>query len=285
MDAVIERAVERAIVTMRDNLGEQLTVDDLARAAMFSKFHFTRIFQRVTGVSPGRFLSAMRLQRAKQLLVSTSLNVADISIQVGYNSVGTFSTRFTRSVGLSPTAYRRLDGFAGQIPVDPSREDAQVPQAVVRGCVWTSTSEPGSMVFVGLFPNRIPEGRPVCCDILSRPGPYQFDAVPPGDWYLLAQSITASGPEDLTRGVLDANQALSVGTHGPISIRRDSPPKVIDLRLQPIRSVHPPVLLALLDARKLALRVSARRELASVAQLDPAIYRLRPVPEPGRNAA
>ena len=47
-----ERAVERAIDTMRIDMSQQLTVDDMARAAMFSKFHFTRVFQRVTGVSP-----------------------------------------------------------------------------------------------------------------------------------------------------------------------------------------------------------------------------------------
>src|SRR4051794_801763 len=111
MESTIEQAVERAIGTMRDNLAEQLTVDDMARSAMFSKFHFSRIFRRVTGVSPGRFLSAIRLQEAKRLLVTTSLNVADISLRVGYTSVGTFSTRFTRSVGLSPTRYRRLGGF------------------------------------------------------------------------------------------------------------------------------------------------------------------------------
>ena len=52
MAEVIEKAILRAITTMRENLGEQLTVDDMARSAMFSKFHFTRIFQRVTGVSP-----------------------------------------------------------------------------------------------------------------------------------------------------------------------------------------------------------------------------------------
>src|SRR6266498_4177172 len=101
---------------MRTNLGEQLTVDDLARAAMFSKFHFTRIFQRVTGVSPGRFLSALRLQRAKYLLLSTSLNVADISLRVGYSSVGTFSSRFSRRVRLSPLSFWRSLFLATYIP-------------------------------------------------------------------------------------------------------------------------------------------------------------------------
>src|SRR5688572_1243423 len=104
---------------MRDNLGEPLTVDDLARSAMFSKFHFTRIFQRVTGVSPGRFLSGLRLQRAKELLVSTSLSVADISVLVGYNSVGTFSSRFTRSVGMPPSRYRRRAGLASHLGSGP----------------------------------------------------------------------------------------------------------------------------------------------------------------------
>src|SRR5436305_4511192 len=115
MEDVAEKAVLRAIGEMRERLGEELTIDDLARAALFSKFHFTRLFQRLTGVSPGRFLSALRLQRAKQLLVSTSMNVADISVYVGYNSVGTFSSRFSRSVGMSPTAYRRCAGYAAVI--------------------------------------------------------------------------------------------------------------------------------------------------------------------------
>src|SRR5688500_16565503 len=101
MASTTKLAAERAIRMMHENLGDYFTIDDMANSAMFSKFHFTRIFQEVTGVSPGRFLSALRLQKAKQLLVSTSWNVADISVLVGYSSVGTFSTRFSKSVGLS----------------------------------------------------------------------------------------------------------------------------------------------------------------------------------------
>src|SRR5918992_4039442 len=105
-----EQSVQRVIESIYRNIGEPITIDDMARTAMFSKFHFARIFQRTTGVSPGRFLSAVRLQEAKKLLLSTSLSVADISHQVGYSSVGTFSSRFKRSVGLSPTVYRELGG-------------------------------------------------------------------------------------------------------------------------------------------------------------------------------
>lgn len=131
-----ERAVERVIEQMRANLSQQLTLDDMAQTAMFSKFHFTRIFQRITGVSPGRFLAALRLQEAKRLLVSTDLNVAAISVRVGYSSVGTFSTRFTKSVGLPPTTYRRMGGFSRHLatftPPSPGRSHTCCPSAARR---------------------------------------------------------------------------------------------------------------------------------------------------------
>lgn len=282
MNQTIERAVERAIVTMRENLGEELTVADLARAAMFSKFHFTRIFQRVTGVSPGRFLSAMRLQRAKQLLVSTSLNVADISMLVGYNSVGTFSSRFTRSVGLSPTVYRRMGGYRSGIPTAPGRwsDDGAAATAVVHGEIHTTQPNRTGLVFVGLFPDRIPEGPPVCCTILPGPGPYRFEGVPQGRWFLLAQSAATDAEEELTHDTFADGGALTVGTEGPITIARDTTVQVANLSLKPIRSVDPPVLLALLDARKLALATRAEREhLAKVSALP------RPAPESDRTAA
>lgn len=115
MEKVIEKAVNRVIESMHANLGEQLTIDDMARTAMFSKFHFSRVFQRATGVTPGRFLSAIRIEEAKRLLVSTTWSVTEISHKVGYASVGTFSSRFRSSVGVAPTTYRRLGGFTARM--------------------------------------------------------------------------------------------------------------------------------------------------------------------------
>jgi AraC-like DNA-binding protein len=263
VNKAIEQAVERAITAMHDNLGEQVTVDDMARAAMFSKFHFTRVFERTTGVSPGRFLSAVRLQRAKQLLVSTDMTVADISFEVGYNSVGTFSSRFTRSVGLSPTAYRRLSGFTTSISVhedgEEPEEGAEPPTATVEGTISTPSGDRRGLVFVGLFPNRVPEGRPVRCTVLHRPGGYRFENVPQGTWYLLAQSVAAD-TEALTRETFAGNEALSVGAQGPIVVDGESTTAIADLDLQPLRIVDPPVLLALLDARTIALRLTGGLE-------------------------
>ncbi|GAB3058789.1 AraC family transcriptional regulator [Micromonospora schwarzwaldensis] len=259
--------MRRAIAAMHEKLGEQLTVDDMARAAMFSKFHFTRVFQRATGVTPGRFLSALRLQRAKHLLVSTSLSVADISMRVGYNSVGTFSSRFTRSVGMPPTTYRRLSGYAPQIATDPDYRTGHPHNARVQGRIWAPESHADSPVFLGLFQDRIPEGQPVRCTILARPGAYQLDCVPPGNWFLLAQSVNGDLDSDMDAG---DEQAVCVATHGPLHMRGDGVAHA-DLDLQPARAMDPPVLLALLDQRKLALARVAEERVGAVSSIGAAV--------------
>lgn len=248
MDETILRAVERAIHTMKNNLGDRLTIDDLARSAMFSKFHFSRMFQRVTGVSPGRFLSAMRLAEAKRLLVTTSITVADIGHQVGYNSVGTFSSRFHSSVGVPPITYRRLGGVVSHVPVD----ERLVPSArmvTVRGTVHGSPADRLGAVFIGLFTRRVPEGAPVRYTVLYGPGPYVLTNVPAGKWYLTAHSMGAGGHGEQIRYV--GSQAQ------PITTRFDTAARPVDLHLHPARPVDPPLLLALPDlAAEAALAIA-----------------------------
>src|SRR6266545_4415631 len=191
MDEIVKRAVERAIETMQENLGERLTIDDMARSALFSKFHFSRVFQRVTGTSPGRFLSAMRFEEAKRLLVSTSFTISDISHRVGYNSVGTFSARFRNSVGVSPSTYRALGGITSQGSDVPGMHS----WSTVRGQIIAPPNDQLGLVFVGMFPTWIPEGPPVRHTVLKHPGAYALRHVPVGTWYLIAHSV-APGSED-----------------------------------------------------------------------------------------
>jgi AraC family transcriptional regulator len=99
-------AIQRAISMMRANYYEPLTLRDVARAALVSPYHFSRMFHASVGVPPGRYLTAVRLFEAKRLLLTTLMNVADIVTTIGYSSVGTFTTRFTRAVGVSPTQFR-----------------------------------------------------------------------------------------------------------------------------------------------------------------------------------
>jgi AraC-like DNA-binding protein len=256
MDEVIENAVERVIRSMSDNLGEQITIDDMARTAMFSKFHFSRIFQRVTGVSPGRFLSALRIQEAKRLLRTTNMTVADISHVVGYNSIGTFSTRFRGSVGLSPTEYRQFDGYPSPLPTQPA---SLAGTTTVRGHIWSPPNWRPGLVAVGLFPDRIAQGCPVRRTARLGPGAFAIEHVPVGSWYVLAHS---AGPADhqvvpptdgdelwdeFDAELIDAERDPLISSFGPIEIRHDQPVRPIDLWLRPTSVFDPPVLLAQLD--------------------------------------
>src|SRR5437773_4357512 len=83
-----------------------LKVDDLARAAGLSRAHFSREFRRAFGESPHAYLLTRRLERAAALLRNTDRSVADICLSVGLRGIGSFTTSFTRTYGISPTAYR-----------------------------------------------------------------------------------------------------------------------------------------------------------------------------------
>jgi AraC-like DNA-binding protein len=85
---------------------DPLEVGDLARAAGFSRAHFSREFRRTFGESPHAYLLTRRLERAAALLRNTDHSVARICFDVGLQSVGSFTTSFTRTYGVSPTAYR-----------------------------------------------------------------------------------------------------------------------------------------------------------------------------------
>src|SRR5918911_2229494 len=101
---------------------ERLGVDDLARAAGLSRAHFSREFRRAFGETPHGYLLTRRLERAAQLLLTTDRSVADICFSVGLSSVGSFTTSFTRTSGVSPTAYRAT--------FPPAAHHAMVPTCI-----------------------------------------------------------------------------------------------------------------------------------------------------------
>src|SRR5437763_2172034 len=85
---------------------EPLDVPALARAAHLSPAHFSREFRRAFGETPHQYLLTRRLERSAALLRTTDRSVSDVCLAVGLTSVGSFSTSFGRTFGLSPTAYR-----------------------------------------------------------------------------------------------------------------------------------------------------------------------------------
>jgi len=103
---------------------EPLTVSDLGRVAGLSRAHFSREFRRAFGESPHAYLLTRRLERAAALLRHTDRSVADICLAVGLQSIGSFTTSFTRTYGRSPTAYRAT--------YPPAAHHALIPACVLR---------------------------------------------------------------------------------------------------------------------------------------------------------
>lgn len=232
----MEQVIERVLSAARQRLDEQLTLEDLAQMAMFSKFYFARMFRRVTGVSPRRFLYAMRLEEAKRLLVTTRLGVAAISFRVGYHSVGTFTSRFTASVGISPAVYRRLGGVVSPqtwaLPPDPTA------RCVIAGRVEPPEPERyAGPTLVGLFPGPVAEGRPARCDLLCWPTEWSFQHVPPGRWYVLAVSSARDRPGLAPPGCQPELMSMA----GPVKVGLEQPTAHVTVQLRRMRPVDPPI--------------------------------------------
>ncbi|MFW0785853.1 helix-turn-helix transcriptional regulator [Gordonia sp. CPCC 206044] len=85
---------------------QPLNVEALARGAHMSAGHLSREFRRTYGESPYSYLMTRRIERAMTLLRRGDMSVTDVCFEVGCSSLGTFSTRFTELVGISPSAYR-----------------------------------------------------------------------------------------------------------------------------------------------------------------------------------
>jgi AraC-like DNA-binding protein len=103
---------------------EPLDVPAIARAAHLSPAHFSREFRRAFGETPHQYLLTRRMERAAALLRTTDRTVADICLTVGLRSVGSFTTTFGRTFGLSPTAYRAAH--------PPAADHARIPTCVLR---------------------------------------------------------------------------------------------------------------------------------------------------------
>lgn len=123
-----------------DHLDESLTLDDIARRAHLSKFHFLRVFKDAYHDTPLGYLRRRRLDRACALLTRTELPVTAVCLQVGFESLGSFSSLFRRAVGTSPSEYRRayavvprsIRSAARQIPCCWLRRYAPVSSAALQ---------------------------------------------------------------------------------------------------------------------------------------------------------
>lgn len=259
-------AVQRVIEVMREQIADPLSLDDMARVAMFSPYHFHRVFRIVTGVPPARFLTALRMAEACRLLLTTQMRVTDVCFEVGFGSPGTFTTRFGRLVGAPPQQLRTLaDRHAGE-RMSKLACEANCLEVDHDGRVTGWIGTPAGyecVVMLGIFSGEFPDGFPVECAVIRAPGPFTIGGIG-GACEALAVGfpVTASvleavllHPSRHLVGTLSASELAAASGDGGtarLEMRASSP-------------VDPPVVLAapllLAEQIEVTRRVAPRRPL------------------------
>ena len=245
--AAQRQAVECAIQAMHTHLHELLTLEDLASVACLSPSHFHRVFRRLIGIPPGEFLSALRLQMARRLLLTTSLSVTDICFEVGYTSIGSFTSRFTQLVGLSPRLLRQraheFEPLAGEYAeLCPTTSSCMPMKNALLGRISAPATFRGT-IYVGLFTSPIPQGAPVRCTKLGSPGWYRLDGIADGVYHLRAAAFPVAA--DLHSSLLPGEKMLLGHNASPLVIRHGQVSGDPDLVLHPPQLTDPPLVMGL----------------------------------------
>ncbi len=102
--------IERAVTFIENHSADEIGLDDIARVAHLSKYHLCRRFKNRIGMSPYEYLLNIRLNRAKELLVTTSIPVLQIAEQCGFCNQSGFMRLFRRVQGCTPLQYRKMRG-------------------------------------------------------------------------------------------------------------------------------------------------------------------------------
>lgn len=183
--------VIKSISYMKENYFEEtLDLNTIAESVNFSRFHFNRVFKKITGIPPRKYLMSIRLNKSKKLLNETNWNSTDICFEVGYNSLGTFTTKFTHEVGVSPKNYREVLGLENTSADFKEIKTRKKFNGSITGEVKLPSEFEGTL-FIGLFTSTIPSGIPVVCAVQKRGGEISLIGIPKGEYYLFAAGFNS----------------------------------------------------------------------------------------------
>ena len=113
---------------LRDWENDPLAVSEVARTSGLTCFHFIRLFKAIFGETPHQFRLRARVEKAKHLLILTDLSITDVCMAVGFSSLGSFSSLFSRRVGVSPSEFQRQYRPA-------SASERRLPASLIPGCL------------------------------------------------------------------------------------------------------------------------------------------------------
>ncbi|WP_426446227.1 helix-turn-helix domain-containing protein [Paenibacillus sp. S-38] len=240
--------IDEVISFIHQHMDEPLPLERLAKVAAYSPYHFTRLFKEKTGLPPLYYVSSLRLQKAKDLLLRTGWSVRDIGLEIGQQSLGTFTTRFTERVGMTPSEFRnsvqQTDNHLQALrTLQDWRSPSSAPSAFdcIEGTVQAEVPFEG-VILIGLFAKPIPEGIPLYGTLLSSLGGFCFTGVKPGTYYLMATSVSWSMQ---AMDVLLPQATLRTRAKTPICVSPFTRVPHQEVHLYPPRLDDPPILISL----------------------------------------
>lgn len=240
--------IDEVIAYIHKHIYDPLPLSRLAKHVAYSPYHFSRIFKERIGLSPLYYVSSVRLQKAKDLLLQSNLTVRDIALEIGQQSLGTFTTRFTERVGVSPSQFRNSTDHASSFFSSLQQIQSWIPENInaepygqVEGFVQATEQFEG-VILIGLFPKPIPEGLPIHGTLLSSLGYFSFADVKPGTYYLMATTISwGTNSTD----ILLPQSTLRTRSRNPIVVNKASRVPFQQVMLYPPRLDDPPILISL----------------------------------------
>lgn len=188
--------IDELIAYIHQHIYEPLPLSRLAGFAGYSTYHFTRIFKERIGLSPLYYVSSLRLQKAKDLLLHTNLSVRDVGLEIGQQSLGTFTSRFTEKVGVTPSEFRnstlQADNHLRTLQQLKHWSPLHLPSKLhdrIEGSIHAEIPFEG-VILIGLFAKPISEGLPLYWTLLSSLGNFCLTGIKPGTYYLMAASVS-----------------------------------------------------------------------------------------------
>jgi len=97
----------KAIHFIEENLSNVIDLNDVAKEANTSRYHFCRVFKKRVGISPMRFVTYMRIDKAKKLLGKGDITISEVASNSGFNDTSSFIKQFRKATGMTPTGYRK----------------------------------------------------------------------------------------------------------------------------------------------------------------------------------
>ncbi|MFD2044281.1 helix-turn-helix domain-containing protein [Ornithinibacillus salinisoli] len=240
-----KKVVLQAIEYMKNHIDEEITSEALAKHVGYSPYHFSRIFKDITGVSPRHYLSALRIEAGKEILINSSSSILKTLLHVGFRSMGSFNTKFKKFVGLPPKQFQSsiqdLHQFINEFEFSEELTQIDIQNPSIT-CHLEIPSTFKGILFVGLFPRPIPDQNPIHGTAISHhEKSCTFTNIPLGTYYIMATAISRS-INPINYFVLD--NALRGMADTPIHIQENTAETVHILLREPL-PYDPPILINL----------------------------------------